>query len=1092
MQNNKAGLIHLIGKYLVVFFILFWQIAYATTNVNIGVLTFRGQAETQKQWNPTAQWLGARAAGYNFTIVPLNVVDIDSVVANQSVDFILVNPEVLTRLKIKYSVNPMATLITAVNKRPIDKFGGVIFTTANREDITTLKDLNNKKIVSVSPLSFAGFMLQKWELNREDPDASRSLDINFVGHPQDKIVTEVLSGNADVGFVRTGVLESMAQEHKIDLKQIKIINQKQQNSFPLMLSTELYPEWAFASIKNDDNRLVRAVAKALFDISPNMPCAVSGKYYGFAPPANYSDVEALMIRIGAIPSSSDFDFSDIFKKYTTNIMLMIFLSLALIVFMVYRLYADNKKLSIQLETSERLTLRDAILDSLGEGVFGVDTEQKCIFINQAALNMLGYTKEDMLGRKIMDILLCPVFRNKTGNWILDNEVCLRCKSGESLSVRMTTNTLIDGSDDVIGAVSVFEDITQLKQTSKRLEEAMVSAEKANAIKSEFLANMSHEIRTPLNGIMGFVELLKKSTIIDQKERSYINILDRSSKGLLNIIDEILDFSKIEANMLELSPALHSPVDEYSAVVELFSSLAQEKHINLLTFIDPNLPSIAFADEIKIRQVLTNLLSNSIKFTTPNGTVTLNVRVVSREEDKCDVAISVSDTGIGMSEDDIEKLFSPFSQADTSISRSFGGTGLGLAISQKIVNLMDSEIIVKSEPGRGSEFSFVITLEQCEGRDLVLPNDVRIGFVVGNYNGDIGLVLDYLQSFGPPISIIDSSDIDIEDFDILIMHMDEIQNSHISLSKLMSKLIIISHYHTKTEPFSNMLAPPFLPKKIYGMICSVGKLKIQSQDTIVRGQDEAMRGKVLIVDDQETNRILLQEILTSYGIDSQMAEDGFEAFEMFKNFDFDIVFMDIHMPKCDGISALKLIRQYESQENFAPTKIIALSADAIKGRAEFFIESGFDSYMSKPIDYGVLMQILKENFGESNKNIVKNSEQSGIIESNYFSSSQTALELGISESSVIKSFKAFMSSMISAVPALELAIESGDKDSIKDYAHKIKGSSSNLRIPALALPARELENGAYDMAKADMDIYFGEIKNIFSKLLEPQVDGNGTK
>lgn len=1164
--------------------------AYAIQEVAIGVLSFRNLAESNRQWQPTADYLSKTIQGYRFSIKPYYNDELGKAIESKQISFVLTNPEHYVKMHSEHQINAIATLMTVHNGRPLNKFGGVIFCRSDRADINKLEDLKGKTIAAVSEKSFGGYLVQLWSVGQHNVDIKNKANLKFVGQPHDNVVHSVLNGSADVGFVRTGIIEALIKERKIGVSTLKVLNRQDIRLFPQLLSTSIYPEWAFASMNDTSVELSKKVSEALFHIDSSMLCASNANYYGFSPPMDYSDIEALMMRLGVMPSPKDFNISDVFNKYSLSIALILIFSLLIMAYIAYRLIKTNKDLLDTMNINDGLVLRDSLLESLGEGVVGVDKLKKCIFINQTALSMLGYDREEIIGENLSD-LACFV----GGESKISVEDTLFRKDGTAFPIRLTSTSIIDGHENTIGSVVVFQDITKQKETEKALAdsaaeinklalvaentdsavmisdkdrciewinsaftkitgykleevkgkkpgivlqgektdqnvvafmrdklakketfsveiinykksseeywaslsvkpikddngeivnyfalqsditarkkserelmEAIRAAEQANVVKSEFLANMSHEIRTPLNGIIGFVELLKRSANLSKKETQYIELLDRCSKGLLGIINEILDFSKIEADKMQLNINVHSPVDEYSAAVELFSSLALEKNIRFMTFIDPSLPSIAVADEQKIKRVIVNLISNAIKFTPKGGTVSLNICVKSNIDNEYLVSYSVKDTGIGMSEEDVRKLFVPFTQADSSISRSYGGTGLGLAISQGVVKLMGGNISVKSKPNDGSEFFFEIPIFGTNETNLLLPNGFRVGIVIGHFHDEIALILEYMQSFDATVSVLEPSFKNIDDYDVVILHIEDLADLELNLAFSMKKLIIISHFYNKTEPFANMLTPPFLPKKIFSIIKTVANLsgeldKYEDNDVI-----EKMSGRVLIVDDQETNRILLEELLAQYGLDSSMAVDGCEAFEKFKMEKFDLVFMDMHMPKCDGVQGLKMIREYEKEFGIAPIKVVVLSADVMKGKKEYFVELGFDDYLTKPIEHDILSKFLKDCFQKTKPPVEEfqfveykaSPAKTLSVENEFFSSSIAAKQLGISEAGVVRSYDSFLASMNDSVPALLSAIDNMDAMQIKAMAHKIKGSASNLRISKLAEVAKTLED-----------------------------------
>jgi signal transduction histidine kinase/CheY-like chemotaxis protein len=376
--------------------------------------------------------------------------------------------------------------------------------------------------------------------------------------------------------------------------------------------------------------------------------------------------------------------------------------------------------------------------------------------------------------------------------------------------------------------------------------ARQAAEKANCAKSEFLANMSHEIRTPMNGILGFMEQLAK-TENDPSRVEKFDIVKNSGEQLLNIINDILDFSKIESGKMDIDAHPFMLKDLIENSKNIFSQTSSKKNIDFIFEIDSTLPQCILADKTRLQQVIFNLISNAVKFTSKNGKVTF---IVQYNENRNSIYFSVKDNGIGISKEHLESIFDAFVQEDKSTTRKYGGTGLGLAISSKLVKLMNSQLCVQSTLGEGSEFYFELPVTIC--------------------------------------------------------HL---------------------HQHEQAQN--------------------------ETQPNIF------FEGLVLIVEDNKTNQMLLSMILDDLGLEYELATDGVEAIEMFKNKKFDIIFMDENMPNMNGIESTKHIRKIEEERKLIPTPIIAVTANALSGDKEKFIDSGMDEYIPKPYCEKDIVQILKQ-------------------------------------------------------------------------------------------------------------------------------------
>jgi len=382
------------------------------------------------------------------------------------------------------------------------------------------------------------------------------------------------------------------------------------------------------------------------------------------------------------------------------------------------------------------------------------------------------------------------------------------------------------------------------------EKLYISLDKAETIdklKSQFVANVSHEIRTPINAVTGFLDLLK-TTPLNEKQNTYISLMDTGAKSLLNIINDILDFSKIEAGELTLEFLPFEIDKELRALYEFFKVQAEQKGINLTIDIDSNLPIFIVSDLARIKQIFTNLINNAIKFTS-KGSVDINISLVEKDKENIVWKVLVKDTGIGIPYEKFSYLTEPFKQTDNSISREYGGTGLGLSIVKELLGLLGSKLCIDSIVGEGSEFSFTLKSEyQTEkSQNLIMKNDIVIN--------------------------------------------------------------------------------------------NIGKKRI------------------LIVEDNLTNQILVTEMLKQFNIESDIADNGKIALDKFKTSTYDLILMDNNMPIMSGKEALKEMLTYEKEKHYTHTPIIMLTASAFMDDKEKFIKLGFDDYISKPISMDSLKVIL---------------------------------------------------------------------------------------------------------------------------------------
>lgn len=370
-----------------------------------------------------------------------------------------------------------------------------------------------------------------------------------------------------------------------------------------------------------------------------------------------------------------------------------------------------------------------VYDTMGEGLYVLDQYGAINHINRKAIQMLGFNESELLGKNAHDLFHlhsleasshtteCPIQACVFNKKIYEGVVKFKAKNDQILSVKVVSQPLIV-EGQLQGSVTTFMDISREQTVSDELRIAKEKAEKANRAKSEFLANMSHEIRTPLNAVIGLSELMR-DTELNTLQSDYLKKINQSSQLLLSVINDILDYSKIEAGKLELSPQAFLLKDIFEHIASLFQQSAHRKGLGFLIDLDPQIPESLFGDDLRLMQILTNLTSNAIKFT-PKGEVRLTAKLMKYQGQNLKIQFRVCDTGVGLSENQISKLFKPFSQADNSTTRQYGGTGLGLIISQRLVNAMGGEpLVIESQPGHGTCFNFTLIFEKANTQQAII-------------------------------------------------------------------------------------------------------------------------------------------------------------------------------------------------------------------------------------------------------------------------------------------------------------------------------------------------------------------------------------
>ena len=491
----------------------------------------------------------------------------------------------------------------------------------------------------------------------------------------------------------------------------------------------------------------------------------------------------------------------------------------------------------------------------------------------------------------------------------------------------------------------------LKQQLKELQISMDAIIAEQKTKDEFLANMSHEIRTPLSAILGFVRILKKD-VKEKTAQKYLDIIDESGKSLLVIINDILDFSKIQSGKFTISPYEMDFVQEISNASTLFASSAYEKGIVYAVYVDPNIPETISLDGVRVKQIFANLLSNAIKFTPEFGTVEVNVTT-----DSSKLTLEVKNTGMGIAEENIGKIFSAFEQADHSTARKFGGTGLGLSISHKLAQLLGGDLSVTSIYGKVTTFTLIIPINiiKKEPKQFIEPQELS-GLTIAILDNWVhsdrrNLIKKYLLALGA-VNIIELDEFQQDGYDLLFFTPEDDFNEDIVALKKPS-IAILKDVSVKLANFSNIkpLYIPYNPSSIIQAINDCGIIKSDYSNPPTEQDDEEtlFKGSILVVEDNKINQMLICSLLEDYGLEYKIANNGVEAVAMFIKEKFDLVLMDDKMPELSGIGATRQIKEYEKENNAAFTPIIALTANVLDADKKRFVDAGMDGFVGKPID-----------------------------------------------------------------------------------------------------------------------------------------------
>ena len=760
--------------------------------------------------------------------------------------------------------------------------------------------------------------------------------------------------------------------------------------------------------------------------------------------------------------------------------------------------------------SEKVTLQ-SILDNIPDPIFCKDNDGRYVRINQSFAELTGYSQADIVGKNDFELYA----KDDAEFFMKDDERLL--SSGITHVVERSTNDVIGnevlfetrktlihyGGEDKAGILGISRDITDRKRFEEAMLNATRTAQEASNAKSEFLARMSHEIRTPMNGVLGMIDLLL-DTQLDTDQTHKLKVAKNSASSLLTVINDILDFSRVEAGKMELEALDFNLSHQIETIAQSLAIRSEAKSVELIVDVTDVEQNMVVGDPIRLRQIVTNLISNAIKFTEV-GQVVIRASTVQKGN-ITKVRCSIEDTGIGIPESSFSHLFDSFSQVDTSTTRVYGGSGLGLAISKRLVELMGGEITVSSVINEGSTFAFNIDLKTSLFKEKPLPKsnikDWHV-LVVDDNETNRYILQSQLTSWG--INVLMATDaFDALDkmnseglkLDLIITDMNMPTKDGLSL---VSDIKLIEHYQdVKILMLSSMsfqmsvdefrslgldacLMKPVGTSELFNTLSLMSRDSAFVTENILASYSQAQRpeivvwpsyNKVLIVEDNQVNQLVAEGIMKKFGLNYGVAIDGSIAIQTLltseDNQPYTLVLMDCQMPVLDGYKATEQIRAGAAGERYKDIPIIAMTANAMKGDREKCLLHGMNDHVAKPIDTSLLQKTMIMGFKLTPKHLTAHeilkpiTRANGTVSQIIIPAGLRAMDWQSSPPILINQPTIYLKSLMMfkkhhSDTNLAYPNTRADMDALQDVLHTIKGSSGNIGLIKLYRLAVVLED-----------------------------------
>ena len=734
----------------------------------------------------------------------------------------------------------------------------------------------------------------------------------------------------------------------------------------------------------------------------------------------------------------------------------------------------------------------SIFDNAGCPIIVFNGDLQLIDANQVAADMTGFFKEELRGMNLsqLDKHLPPEnIRRMLIQTMNSREVAVfptkvQTKANQLLDVEVHCRNLTASEDpEKATYIAVFPDTTARNEYEHQLETARDEAIRANLAKSRFLASMSHELRSPLNGVLGMTQLLE-STKLTPVQADYLSACRTSGQTLLTVIGDVLDFSKLEAGKLDLSPVETQLIPFIENIVRATSLQQKTQHIDLASFVDPRLNRSVMVDGDRFRQVIFNLIGNATKFT-EHGSITVTAKCTAVEQQHATVQFVVADTGIGIPEDQVARLFEAFEQCDSSTTRKYGGTGLGLAICKQIVDLMGGTINVESTLGEGSRFIVDVKFdfakpdeENHSGKSMnnnlsTLP---RVA-VIGMSEPITKLLRELFTEYQISASFLTEYEaLPAGEFDVILLNnegnLETVTQMLTQQPALLSDdapiliPVIPANCIIDGQQWKNLGAqkPLYKPLTQTRLLQALRSQRV-SEETIKTEQTRIIQNRnggrrVLICEDVPINQMFAKEICRQAGIECVVCDNGQVGIATLQSdAQFDTIFMDCHMPVMDGFEATREIREMQENGSIPRIPIVALTANAVAGDRDKCLEAGMDDYLAKPFEINQFLEILQIHASASPSHKSQpNTAEKATIGAPVFDIEKLLSQIN-DRVFVMEIAEEFAETLPMHRATLENCLQQQDAENTFKVAHRLKGSAGTVKAERISKLATELESTA---------------------------------